>query len=114
MTDLCHSRGPLLRGGVAADQLVLQVDLHHFAHQAIRRPANRGDLLQNSHTGLAGLQRALKGFDLAADASYAAERPFFIFRLMWHDYASVSYRGVYYILLAVKAKKTPSRDGVRK
>ena len=33
MTDLCHSRGPLL-----------------------------------------------KGFDLAADASYAAERPFFIFR----------------------------------
>ena len=32
MTDLCHSRGPLLRGGVAADQLVLQVDLHHFAH----------------------------------------------------------------------------------
>ncbi len=63
MTDLCHSRGPLLRGGVAADQLVLQVDLHHFAHQAVRRPANRGDLLQNSHTGLAGLQRALKGFD---------------------------------------------------
>lgn len=61
MTDLCHSRGPLLRGGVAADQLVLQVDLHHFAHQAVRRPANRGDLLQNSHTGLAGLQRALKG-----------------------------------------------------
>ncbi len=46
MTDLCHSRGPLLRGGVAADQLVLQVDLHHFAHQAVRRPANRGDLLQ--------------------------------------------------------------------
>lgn len=76
MTDLCHSRGPLLRGGVAADQLVLQVDLHHFAHQAVRRPANRGDLLQNSHTGLAGLQRALKGFDTAADASYAAERPF--------------------------------------
>lgn len=26
---------------------------------------------------------------------------------MWHDYTSVSYRGVYYILLAVKAKKNP-------
>ena len=80
MTDFRHSGRSLIRGRFAADQLVLQVDLHHFAHQAVRRPANRGDLLQNSHTGLAGLQRALKGFDLAAAASYAAERPFFIFR----------------------------------
>lgn len=104
MTDLCHSRGPLLRGGVAADQLVLQVDLHHFAHQAVRRPANRGDLLQNSHTGLAGLQRALKGFDTAADASYAAERPF----LSSGECGTITppyHIGVYYILLAVKAKK---------
>lgn len=46
MTDLCHSRGPLVRGGFAANQLVLQVHLHHFAHQAICRPANRGNLLQ--------------------------------------------------------------------
>ncbi len=68
MTDLCHSRGPLLRGGVAADQLVLQVDLHHFAHQAVRRPANRGDLLQNSHNRARRTSSARsKGFDLAAE-----------------------------------------------
>lgn len=77
MTDLCHSRGPLVRGGLAANQLVLQVDLHHFAHQAICRTANRGNLLQDCHAGFAGLQRALEGLDLAADAAYATERPFF-------------------------------------
>lgn len=63
MTDLCHSRGPLVRGGLAANQLVLQVDLHHFAHQAICRPANRSNLLQDCHAGFARLQRALEGFN---------------------------------------------------
>lgn len=114
MTDLCHSRGPLLRGGVAADQLVLQVDLHHFAHQAVRRPANRGDLLQNSHTGLAGLQRALKGFDLAADASYAAERPFLSSGECGTITPPYHIGGILYSINGEGKKKNPSRDGVRK
>lgn len=78
MTDLCHSRGPLVRGGLAANQLVLQVDLHHFAHQAICRTANRGNLLQDCHAGFAGLQRALEGLDLAADARTRLSARFYL------------------------------------
>lgn len=112
MTDLCHSRGPLVRGGLAANQLVLQVDLHHFAHQAICRTANRGNLLQDCHAGFAGLQRALEGLDLAADAAYATERPFLSSGECGTITPPYHIGGILYFITH-KGKKTPSRDGVR-
>ena len=80
MADFRHSGRALIRGRFAADQLILEMNFDHFAHQAVGRPADGGNLLQNRHAGLAGLQRPFQGFNLPANATYAAERAFFVFR----------------------------------
>jgi hypothetical protein len=55
------------------------VNFNHFAHQAIGSPAHGGDLLQNGQTGVARLQRAFKGINLAPNAADASKNTFFIF-----------------------------------
>jgi hypothetical protein len=80
MADFRHPNCPLIRGCLSRDQLIFEVNFDHFAHQAIRRTAHGGNLLQNGQTGFAGLKRTLEGIDLAPDAAYASKDTFFVSR----------------------------------
>ncbi|MNJ03079.1 hypothetical protein D3C81_2239120 [compost metagenome] len=53
MADFSHTHGTLVRGGLPTDQFILQVDLNHFAHQAVGCAAYGGNLLQDRQTGFA-------------------------------------------------------------
>ena len=87
MPDFRHSGGALVWRRFAANQFVLQMNLNHLPHQAVSGAANRGNLLQNGHTGFARFQRPRERFNLAADAPYPAEGTLFNFRSMWHGVA---------------------------
>ena len=79
MADFSHAHGTLVWRSFPADQLVFQMDLNHFAHQAIGCTAHGGNLLQDSQTRFAGLQCALKRINLTANTAYTGENAFFIF-----------------------------------
>ncbi|VFS86742.1 Uncharacterised protein [Kluyvera cryocrescens] len=51
MTDFRHAQSALIRRCFSAHQLVFEMHLNHFAHQAVGCSANRGDLLQDSQAG---------------------------------------------------------------
>ncbi len=78
MADFCHAYGSLIRRGFPRHQLIFEVNFNHFAHQAIGSPAHGGDLLQDGQTGIARLQRALKGINLAPNAADASKNTFFL------------------------------------
>ena len=78
MADFSHANCPLIRGCLTRDQLIFEVNFDHLAHQAIRRTAHGGDLLQDGKTGIARLKRALKGIDLPPDTPDAGQDSFFI------------------------------------
>ncbi|STD20384.1 Uncharacterised protein [Enterobacter asburiae] len=81
MADFCHAYGSLIRRGFPRHQLIFEVNFNHFAHQAIGSPAHGGDLLQDGQTGIARLQRALKGINLAPNAADASKNTFFYLRV---------------------------------
>ena len=78
MADFCHAHGSLIRRGFPRYQLIFEVNFDHFAHQAIGSTAHGGNLLQDGQTGVARLQRAFKGINLAPNATNASEDTFFI------------------------------------
>lgn len=79
MADFRHPHCPLIRGGLPRHQLIFEVNFNHFTHQAIGSTAHGGNLLQNGETGIARLQGAFKGINLASNAADAGQNTFFIF-----------------------------------
>lgn len=79
MADFCHAHGSLIRRCLSRHQLIFEMNFYHFAHQAIGSTAHGGNLLQDSQTGIARLQCAFKGIDLAPNATDASKNTFFIF-----------------------------------
>ncbi len=81
MADFRHPHGSLIRRCVSRHQLVFEMNFNHFAHQAIGSAAHGGNLLQDGQTGVARLQRAFKGINLAPNATNARQNTFFYLRV---------------------------------
>lgn len=76
MADFRHPNRALIWRSFPADQLIFQMDFNHFTHQAIRRAAHGGNLLQNRQTRFARLKRPLQRFDLPAYATNTGKDTF--------------------------------------
>ena len=76
MADFRHAYGSLIRRCVSRHQLVFEMYFNHFAHQAIGSATHGGNLLQDGQTGVARLQRAFKGINLAPNAADAGKNTF--------------------------------------
>lgn len=76
MADFRHPNRALIWRSLPADQLIFQMDFNHFTHQAIRRAAHGGNLLQNRQTRFARLKRPLQRFYLPAYATNTGKDTF--------------------------------------
>lgn len=55
-----------------------QMARQNFAHQAVDRSADGGNLLKDRRTGAFLCQGSLERFDLALDTAYASQKPFLV------------------------------------